>query len=365
MSKSLAIITWVTYRNFGTFLQAFALQQYLCEKGFDCKILNDSSYIINYKPNWRYKLKKLTLKLVQKDFRVFEKSCTKSHSLFNSFKHNMLHVDYDRCLSSLDSKYDIYICGSDQIWNPFFLDNPNSDFFYASFTKKKKIAYAPSIGVSKVPQQYEAKLKELTKCFDYLSAREQQGIDALYELTGKDVSRVVDPTLLLDANEWNRLLPTESSCHKKYILAYFLTPNKVFINLAIEYAQRKNMRLKIFFTDKSYYSYNCDLITAGPIEFLYYVKHAEYLFTDSFHGSIFASIFHTQFFTFKRFKQIAESQNSRVENLLTMMGIGDRLIDEKACDNIYKLTDIDFKQLSNNIAPYLEKSKQYLLNALQ
>lgn len=57
MSKSLAIITWVTYRNFGTFLQAFALQQYLCEKGFDCKILNDSSYIINYKPNWKHKLK--------------------------------------------------------------------------------------------------------------------------------------------------------------------------------------------------------------------------------------------------------------------------------------------------------------------
>lgn len=365
MSKSLAIITWVTYRNFGTFLQAFALQQYLCEKGFDCKILNDSSYIINYKPNWKHKLKKLFLKLVQKDFREFEKSCTKSHSLFNKFKQNMLHIDYNHQLSSLDSKYDIYICGSDQIWNPFFLDNPNSGFFYASFTKKKKIAYAPSIGVSKVPHQYKEKFKKQTICFDYLSAREQQGVDALQELTGKNVSKVVDPTLLLDADEWNQLLPIEPPCQQKYILAYFLTPNKVFIDLAIEYAQRKNIRVKIFFTDKSYYGYDCDLIAAGPIEFLHYVKHAECLFTDSFHGSIFANIFHTQFFTFRRFKQIAESQNSRVENLLTMMGIGERLFDEKNCNTIYKLADIDFKQISRNITPFIEKSKHYLLNTLQ
>lgn len=365
MSKSLAIITWVTYRNFGTFLQAFALQQYLCEKGFDCKILNDSSYIINYKPNWKHKLKKLFLKLVQKDFREFEKSCTKSHSLFNKFKQIMLHIDYNHHLSSLDSKYDIYICGSDQIWNPFFLDNPNSGFFYASFTKKKKIAYAPSIGVSKVPHQYKEQLKEQIICFDYLSAREQQGVDALHELTGKNVSKVVDPTLLLDVDEWNRLLPIEPPCQQKYILAYFLTPNKIFINLAIEYAHRNNMRLKMFFTDKTCYNYDCDLITAGPIDFLHYIKHAECLFTDSFHGSIFASIFHTQFFTFKRFKQTAESQNSRVENLLTMMGIGERLIDETNYNNIYKLTDIDFQQVSKNIAPFIEKSKLYLLNALQ
>lgn len=149
----------------------------------------------------------------------------------------------------------------------FFLDNPNSGFFYASFTKKKKIAYAPSIGVSKVPQQYKEQLKEQIICFDYLSAREQQGVDALHELTGKNVSKVVDPTLLLDVDEWNRLLPIEPPCQQKYILAYFLTPNKIFINLAIEYAHRNNMRLKMFFTDKTCYNYDCDLITAGPIDF--------------------------------------------------------------------------------------------------
>ena len=365
MSKSLAIITWVTHRNFGTFLQAFALQQYLCKKGFDCKILNDSSYIINYKPNWKNKLKKLFLKLVQKNFREFENSCTKSHSLFNKFKQNMLRIDYDNHLSSLDSKYDIYICGSDQIWNPLFLDDSNSVFFYASFTDKRKIAYAPSIGVSKVPQKYKEKLRKLTMCFDNLSAREQQGVDALHELTGKNVTRVVDPTLLLDADEWNRLLPAESPCNRKYILAYFLTPNKQFINSAIEYAKRKDMRLKMFFTDKSYYDYDCDLIAAGPIEFLHYVKHAECLFTDSFHGSIFASIFHTQFFTFKRFKNKVESQNSRVENLLAMMRINERLIDENTCDEVYELADIDFKSVSKNIIRSIEESKQYLFKALQ
>ena len=363
MNKT-ATITWVTYYNYGTILQAYALQCYLNNKGYDNTILNDEFVIP--KPSKRKKILHAIASFLIKERNVFDKVKLKSDDMFDCFKQQYLHIDYDVVnLSDTGQKYDTFICGSDQIWSPFSLDNLNAGFYYASFTKRKKIAYAPSIGVSKVPQKYRAKLKKFTNEFEFLSAREQQSVDILHELTGKDVIRVVDPTLLLDITQWNILIPQVRPCKEKYILAYFLSPNPVYINTAFEYAKRMGVKMKMFFTDKSYIDYDCDLITAGPKEFLHYVRDAECLFTDSYHGSIFASIFHTQFFTFKRFKQNVRSQNSRVENLFNMMGIGERLLDEDKCKKVYTLSNIDFVYVNSNLKTFIIQSKEYLEKALR
>lgn len=365
MKKNSAIITWITHYNFGTFLQAYALQKYVMQQGWNNAILDDSTIIGNH-VNWKYEIKKIFMRIFQRSYRNYERSRKRTDVLFDNFKQNDLIIDYKiDNLVALDNKYDVYICGSDQIWNPFSLENLKAGFYYASFTKKKKIAYAPSIGVSEVPLQYKTKLKNFTSTFDILSAREQQGVDVLHELTGKSVAKVVDPTMLLSFKQWNLLLPQKRCNNDKYILAYFLTPNKTFIHTALEYAKQKRLRLKIFFNDKSYYDYNCDLIIAGPKEFLHYVRDAEYLFTDSFHGSIFASIFHTQFFTFKRFKQNIRSQNSRVVNLLSMMDIRERLLDEDNCNYVNELSNIDFERVDDNLAPFIKESKEYIKKALK
>ena len=365
MKKRSATITWVTYNNFGTFLQAYALQKYIVQQGWDNYILNDSP-MIKVNTSWKYEFKKALMRIFLTSFRKYEQSRERAIYMFNEFKRKHLVIDGRTCnLNKIEPEYNVFICGSDQIWNPFSLDNPNAGFYYASFTKKKKIAYAPSIGVYEVPQQYKAKLKELTNGFDFLSAREQQGVDILRELTGKEVTKVVDPTLLLDVNQWNELLPEGSPCEEKYILAYFLTPNSIFIKTVSNYAKKHGLKLKLFFTDKTYYGYDCNLITAGPIEFLHYVRNAECLFTDSFHGSIFATIFHMQFFTFRRFKETAKSQNSRVENLLEMMGVGERLLGEDDCGKVNELPDIDFERVDSNLAPFIKKSKEYLEKALK
>lgn len=365
MTKNTAIITWITYYNFGTFLQAYALQKYLIDLGVKNAILNDSSIIKN-NINIKYKFKKFLKSLYDTNYRKYERSKRKSNILFENFKSIILNVDSNILdISFVNAKYDTFICGSDQIWNPFSLENPSVEFYYASFTRKNKIAYAPSLGVSEVPQRFKEKLKKLTYNFDFLSSREQQGVDILHELTGKEVVKVVDPTLLLNSRQWNILLQKDNACNEKYVLAYFLTPNNIFINAASEYAHKKGLRLKMFFMHESYYRYNCDLITAGPIEFLHYVRDAEYLFTDSFHGTIFASIFHTQFFTFKRFKQTPRSQNSRVEGLLDMMGVSERLLDEETYSKIYNLKDVDFTYIEINLAPFINKSKEYIKKALQ
>lgn len=365
MKKRSAIITWVTFPNFGTFLQAYALQQVVLSLGYSNAILDDAS-VVRRKVGWRYEIKKMLMLLFDTGYRRYAKSCKRANNLFDDFKATNLVVDHEVSDGApVDAKYDVYICGSDQIWNPYSLDAHDAGFFYATFTDKPKIAYAPSIGVSHVPMQYLPKLRDFTCGFSFLSAREQPGVDILHELTGKDVVRVVDPTLLLAAGQWNALLPMDAPCVGKYVLAYFLSPNSAFINTALAYAKRKGIRLKMFFTDKDYCHYDCDLVTAGPIEFLHYVRNAECLFTDSFHGSVFSCIFHTQFFVFKRFKQTARGQNSRVENLLEMMGESERLLDEGNCGDASKLPAIDFARVEYNLAPFVIKSKEYLEKSLQ
>lgn len=363
MTKRIATITWVSYHNYGTFLQAYALQKYVTSLGYVNAILDDSPIIIQ-PISWKNKLKKLLLREFKPGYSKYEVAKTQMDKLFDEFKRTMLVIDYDISdLPYVSSKYDTFICGSDQIWSPFF-DMPNSDFYYASFTKKKKVAYAPSIGVSEIPLQLRNRFKGLTCDFDFLSAREQEGVDILQELSGKKVAKVVDPTYLLDIKQWELLLPKDSP-KEKYILAYFLTPNKTYIATTLRYAKQKGLRLKMFFTDKSYYKYDCDLVIASPVEFLNYIRNAECIFTDSFHGSIFASIFHTQFFTFKRFGQSARNQNSRVENLLRLMGISERLFGEDNCNEVNELPDIDFTYIDANLTPYIEHSKEFLKKALQ
>lgn len=363
--NNIAIITWINYPNYGTYLQAYALQQYIKSLGYSCKILNDGVYIVSHF-NWKLELKKIVWTL-KDHYRNYKHNWNYSLSLYESFKTKYLEIEnIVRDSDYLNKNYDAFVCGSDQIWNPFSLSNPQSKFYYADFAYQKKISYAPSIGVSEIPLLYKTLFRELTKNFDFLSAREQQGVDILHELTGKEVTKVVDPTMLLNVDQWNMLLSqTQVFNENNYILAYFLTPNPIFIQTALKYAKQRGLKLKIFYTDKSYCSYNCDLLSAGPIEFMHYIKNAKCLFTDSFHGSIFASIFHTQFFTFRRFKQTKKSLNSRVENLINMMGIDERLLDEDSCSNVNKLSDINFSHVDYNLAPYIKKSKEYIEKALQ
>ena len=144
-----------------------------------------------------------------------------------------------------------------------------------------------------------------------------------------------------------------------------MTSNPIFIEAARKYAHSHGYKFKMFYMDMTYYNEADEVITAGPIEFLEAIHNAEYLFTDSFHGSIFASIFNVQFITFKRFKKSVTSQNSRVENLLKIMKIEERLLSEDEVSLIDSLEKIDFEKVWKNLTPFIKESKEYLNNALK
>lgn len=361
--RKIANVTWVTYYNFGTYLQAYALQQYIIALGYDDVILDDSAYAkIHY--DWKYRVK-MFVRGCFETHRRFVRSQKEANKLYDQFKKEHLIIDYNVAdVKRLNETYDCFVCGSDQIWNPFSLAYSHNYFFFADFAKCKKISYAPSIGVSAMPKEYADKFKSLITDFAYLSARERPGQKIMQELSGKNVAKVVDPTLLLDRTQWEKLLPNRKENAENYVLGYFLSPNASYIEAAKEYAHKKGCKFKMFYTDESYLSVADELITAGPLEFLDAIRNAQFLFTDSFHGSIFASVFHTQFVTFKRFKDTIRSQNSRVENLLGMMGIEGRLISEENLSMLNDMEQIDFDFVARKLNPFINESKGYLINAL-
>lgn len=364
-----ATLTWDSFPNYGTMLQAYALQQYLLSEGHENHIIDDSSIVFpsfgrKSKQNlWKYRLKRFWQSL-HANYRHFYRLQRVYCPKMEDFKKRHLLIDYNvNDVLSDKADYDLYICGSDQIWNPTALINPCRKFFFADFTKRKKISYAPSIGLYSVPTEWKETVRNLISSFSSLSVREQAGKEALQELTEKDIHVVVDPTMLLDKEQWEKCIPS-STQDEKYVLGYLLTPNDVYLQAIKDYAKRSNLKLYLFFLDLSYYGKADKLITGGPFDFLSFIKNAEIVFTDSFHGTIFSYMLRTPFYTLRRFKENSkENQNSRIETLLHNMDATYLLLDESNCNDI-SCPYIDFDHIRESLAPFIEKSKQYLQKAL-
>ena len=364
-----ATITWTSFYNYGTCLQAYALQHFIVSLGYENHIVDDKSIVFpvpksdkstavecKWKRRWRKAWQSL-----RANYRTFYRCQRMLCQGVDGFKAKILKIDYDTPSVLKDKKdYDVYICGSDQIWNPKILSDNRRLFYYAAFTNKKKISYAPSIGRYQIPDEWKEKVAELIKSFYAISVREEAGRDALQELTQQKVELVVDPTLLLSKKEWEDILSCKYIKKEKYVLGYILTPNDTYYRIACEYAQQHGLKFYLFMLNLEDYGHADRLISGGPFDFLAYIRNADMVFTDSFHGTIFSTIFEVPFYTFKRFSDDSPiNQNSRIETLLMNMGAADRLIDEKMKS---ELTDAmpDFDEMMSRMKPLIEHSKDYL-----
>lgn len=364
-SKKTATVTWIKYHNFGTYLQAYALQQAILSLGFQNEILDDS-LLGNEK-------KKYTTKGLIKNFYVLIKKCIlfnfyfrrkSSIKFYQRFRNKYLHVNEDILpLHSIADKYDIFICGSDQIWFPS--EHIFSPYYYLDFTQKKKIAYAPSIGTSVYPEYFKSKVKPLLEQFSFLSVREKTGADLLAEFVNKPIVTVIDPTLLLPKSHWERFIKDRDKKEDNYILCYFLTPNPWYMEYVKEFAKRKNLPVKIFATDVKYINWK-NLLFAGPEEFLNAIYKSTYFFTDSFHGSIFSILFEKRFYTFQRFEEDSQfNQNSRVRNLFRLLELEDYFFNINDLEKIDSLSFPDYRKVKMLLEQCRQESITYLKNALE
>ncbi len=321
------IITFLHNDNYGSALQAYALQRVIREMGHECVHMD-------YAPDGKEKirnllhsgnspklimdgLKKRSVKAGQQGAR------SKSASIPEFYGRRMTLSRKCRNLQELRDAakdYDILVCGSDQIWNPVWL-NPA---YFGVFAPEsvRRIAYAPSLGIRTLPAAGKIrKIRKWIKGFSAVSVREQEGAELLAQMTGIQADVMPDPVCLLNRKEWEEIAsPPPEGC--PYILCYFIGENEYYREKVRQISSKRGLRvLEIPVTAEGYHAGFELLEGIGPEAFLGAVKGAACFCTDSFHGLVFGTLLETETEVFRRYREDdPESKNSRVDNFLRLIG---------------------------------------------
>lgn len=320
--RKIAILTIYDKQNFGNRLQNYAIQEYI-EKNFNFECYVLSTFVNNRKKSYIESFVKATVKSVINFIKR-----KKNRKAFSRFDKN-IRKDYTLRLKKIKDKYDFVIVGSDQIWNPNFLKK--LDYKFLDFLpNSKKIAFSPSIGISHLTKEQKAIFKDKLKNFDYLSCREKTGSQILSELLNKKIPVLLDPTFMLSSKDWMKVeSKPKNMLYEKYLLLYFLgkitDEYQAFINNICE---QKKLKIINIMDESSYIG------ELGPSEFIYLVRNADIILTDSFHACVFSTIFSKPFIIFKR-KDNKESMYSRIDNLIQMLGLHEHIYDSSKCLSNY------------------------------
>ncbi len=383
--KKIGLCCCYKQRNYGSQLQSYATTVEMRNRGIDCEV-------IQYK-------KKLTLKFMceakvwsllfnriliserilrykKRFILMFHKDVKKQNDIRNAKLAEFSKTHFTRLsklcnghdeLKSLGASYDGVFVGSDQLWSPGGITGNFHNLMFVP-DNVPKFSYAASFGVSEIPKGKRKLYTTFLKRLDHISVRENAGKKIVKELTGRDIPVVADPVMLLTPQEWNDEIPVRKMYDEPYIFAYFL--GKSAENRQQVLSLQKMTGLKIV-TVHHMDTYNkADInfgdyapFDVGPEEFLNLIRGAEYVCTDSFHGSVFSALYHKKFMVFKRYSDKSKtSKNSRIDSLCENLGLSDRRF---SGDNITSITnEIDYKAVDNRIDHIRSDSKKYLDEAL-
>lgn len=233
--------------------------------------------------------------------------------------------------------------------------------------KNKLVAYAPSFGVKSLDPEITERVSKWIQRFEYLSVREIAGKEIILELTGKEVPVVLDPIFLFNKDEWYSNFEASNQQDEKYILCYFLSENSYYWKVVSKIADTLGFKVIIVpNTPDDFESPYEKYIDVAPIDFAKMIYDAEYVITDSFHGTAFAINFGIDFLTLARFSEKSkESENSRVKSILELLDFDDRFI---VSDTISCTVEIDkekWKKCEILLERKRDESKQYLDNILK
>ncbi|MDD4716114.1 MAG: polysaccharide pyruvyl transferase family protein [Oscillospiraceae bacterium] len=259
---------------------------------------------------------------------------------------------------------DVYLSGSDQIWNPYiFQGNRFDPAFFLTFVKgKDKIAYAPSLGASSFSPDLMWELEGYLSSYKALSARESFGRAVLEQASGRKVETVVDPTLLLSGEDW-AALAKKPKLERPYVLCYFISPygalmpalRRVLEETGLPLVQLAGMRRRAPGAKRV-------VLDAGPREFLGLFQNAAFVVTNSFHGTVFSMQFEKPFLTGVSPREMANPGRSRIYSLLQTVGLTGRIAglpETQAWD-----AKAEYSQVQKLLAPAVDASKDYLTRNL-
>lgn len=365
-NKTVAYITRHTVSNYGSVLQAYATQTAIEKLGYNavcidyCKTDEKPENLVATRltgSKWnKNALTRMFFMLTQKPVYSY------ADKRFAQYRKIVKVTDreYNSEQELIDNTpiADIYMTGSDQVWNTVVCGEIDPVYFL-SFLKgnEKRVAYAASFGGSSVNDGDKNLISSLLKKYDSIAIRENSGIEIAKEL-GAAAVQVLDPTFLLSKDEWDKLIP-KRECSEKYVLVYQLHPNKKFDKYAKEFAKKHGLKLYRISNCFHHAVRSGKFICCPPLgDFLRYIKNAEYFLTDSFHGTAFSIGLNTQFVDI-----LPKKYSERISSILELIGYKDRIL--KSYDD-FAITDnrIDFTKVNAKIDIERKKSYKILENML-
>lgn len=388
--QKVALLSYQYWYNYGTCLQSYALWKYLETQGFPAEYLNfDWKYPVSLESHyayfWEYKiphhrlLGKIKYRLLSyykalkehdilfqflKDFIYFNNS-----RKFDAFYKKFIRVSPPVSsvdLHGIENDYRKFIIGSDQVWNPDCCEEKYFLHFLLDFVhdKKKKVAYAPSIGKTELDARTTDLFVKYLKDFEYISCREETGCEILRSILSKEITQVIDPTLLLSPAEWMKIAKYPARTEDA-VICYVLGDKECIVKFAqnIAHAIQKNI---IIITNSYSIIRKYGKMVAygiGPREFIGLLDKCACFVTDSFHGTIFSINFNKPFFSFmKRQGGYTTSDNSRIVDVLKHFHLEEQFRED---DNMAFSLDVDFMEANKILNRERHKSIQYLIRALE
>ena len=382
--KKLGICVCYQHRNYGSQLQSYATTVELKKRNIDFEIIRYKKKItplfilkalprlfnpvfISDRVMLRYQ-KRLMLKLkpeLEKNNAIRNK-CLADFSAERFTDLSPIYYGYESLQKGSENYWGV-MSGSDQLWAPGGI---TSNFYNLMFAGEntKRISYATSIGVAQIKPKLHKVYREFLNKMDNISVREIAGKKLVEQLSHKKAQVVVDPVMLLTAEEWLKEIPLENRYDEPYIFAYFLGESGEHRKAVTEFAKKKGLKIvtthhmdKYNKADEGFGDYAP--FDVGPAEFVNFIRNAEYVFTDSFHGSVFSVLYEKKFMIFTRYADDnVASKNSRIDSFCEIYGLSDRRYKGNAeeIDN-----EIDYKTVLAKVQQEREKSKAFLDKSLK
>lgn len=367
LGKKIGILTYHRVYNFGSLLQTYALQEYLVKKGQTVEVidyypkrLRMKSLLFHVNPRWSKPFIKMIVHLIP---AVITRML--GYNMMNRFLGKYIRMtkntfanESELAAGSFD--YDIYMNGSDQIWNVDTSGGKADKVFFMDFLSEEKIrtAYAASFGKDVFSDQSMAEIKDYLSKYKAISVRENTGLNILHSIGIDNAEWVLDPIFLLKRDEWLQIIQ-KMRLPNHYLLVYNLNRNPNISVMAQKIAKEKNLKIVNFAQSLLFVKRAKNIIYPTPNSFITLFANADYVITDSFHGTAFSINFNKQFVCVP-----APRFNSRLESVLSLFDLSERLI----CDweDYVKLqSEIDYSVV-NRILEYerikADKYIEYMLN---
>lgn len=374
------------HENYGGILQAYATVSYLENQNIEyelvrytrkrtlCEAVRDIPRFFNavwFNSRYEGIQRKISLKRHQSyaNNNLIRMNAFADFKQWAFDKFSEEYVGY-KALCNGGKKYSAVITGSDQLWSPAGLP---TNFYNLMFVPEKtlKVSVASSFGVKEIPWYQKRRTKQFLNRIDYVSMRENRGSEIVEELTGKKVPTILDPVFFLSEEEWLQRIPNEREIDEPYLFAYFLGTNLKHRRVVQEFAKQKGMKIVALRHMDQYVKAdeefgNIAPYDVGPKKFLNLLRNAEYVCTDSFHGTVFSIINQKQFVVFNRYSDDSTvSKNSRIDTLCQNFDVEERRYRDGINFNTIISKEIDYSKVSEKYKEQREITERYLKTIIE